>query len=107
MHLEVCLVRQPKGFGERVEIGQLVELGGPRFEPAPVVGVAAAAHLDDERVESGVLRGAHHLGDAGRCGQGAARDPERSRLARGVFHAVLHGDARRLKREPGDGEADE
>jgi hypothetical protein len=49
---------------ERIEArGLTLEVGGARLERAGEVGVAAAPHLHEERVEAVLTGGAHERGD--------------------------------------------
>jgi hypothetical protein len=59
-----------KHGGERIERRGLPrEFRGSRFEGAAEIGVAAAAHLHQQGIESLLVSGRHERGDRARAGQ--------------------------------------
>ncbi len=61
--------------GQRIEFRTGGELGRPRFDGPRVVGIAAAADLHHQCVESARFRGGNHFLDGIRRRQRGARDP--------------------------------
>jgi hypothetical protein len=94
MHPDAGGVRVGEQRRQRVERRRLArEIGRARLDGAGVVGVAAAAHLHQQRVETLLLGRADERGDAGGGGQRRAKNPQRARFGRAILRP--HRDAGR------------
>lgn len=97
-------MRPGQRLGERIEVGEPLDLRGTRLELAAVVRVASPTDLNDERVEAAILRRLHHLRDAGGRREGAARDPERANVLPAVVRT--RGNDARGREQPGGAETE-
>ena len=92
-----CMHAQPRGMcprdrrSERIEARLSGQRGRTRLEAAGVVRIGAAAHLDEQRVESAVTRCCHHGVDGCRRSERRSHDPQRAHFIVCPYDGTKYG----------------